>query len=185
MSKVHIEPAVYTKHVDKYSYNTVSECLAVKENSDEYTFEPTCASFLITKDNEQAFMYLDWGDLNILLLEMAEVVNRISDGKIGVIRHASMEGDIGMYLLFIPEGNSIRLFILEIEDPHEMHMCFPIPGYAGSLEQIYDFVEKWLKGEVKDVMVRKSKHMDELTIPATDLTTIFKTQIAVGLELLN
>lgn len=185
MNNHNIELALYVKEGDKYTFQLLPDCLTDQKTAQSFAIEPEFSSIAIKKGNQQVLKYLMWGYLDILLKEITEVLNRITQSKTGVIRHASMEGDVGLYLLFIPRNQNVEIQIIEIDDTHDMHMCFPIPGISGDPAQIYSFVENWLGGNITDKEVKASNLMQSFEMPMEDLRTILKREYALGTELMK
>lgn len=183
MKVYNILTKVYCTANNKSGFIPLNECLKLIASNGPIDVFTETASFSVFENQTPIMNEMDWGNLDILIAEMEEAIRRINEHQLGIVRHASMEGAVGLYLVFVPAGNQIKVKLFGIGDNHPMYMCFPIPGIVGEPGDIYSTIESCLSETNKDEEITELKEMPSFVIETEKLTALLHREILTGKEL--
>ncbi len=91
----------------------------------------------------------DFGQLNLLALQLEEVIKRLENGNIGLLRSAKHDNIYAPYLVFEPLEDQVLISIIYFSGDYDNY--FPIDNLIGNCrsEDLYNHVNKNLEEVLK------------------------------------
>lgn len=88
---------------------------------------------------------LSLGPIEMLVPQLREAADRLSRGRMAVVRSGVLDTTEGMYLVFQPTDTDTSLTVAMTEDV-EYSALFPVPPNTSQSERLYAYIEQELVG---------------------------------------